>query len=110
MMVLKKFNVEIFGKASVKPSNGEMRAAVSGDKQGFAYLSLGYLDNTVKSLSIDGAEPTVENVKSGNYPVVRNLYLITKGEPSELEGLFIEFAVSPEGQTVVDEQGYITIS
>lgn len=109
-MVLKKFNVEIFGKASVKPSNGEMRAAVSGDKQGFAYLSLGYLDNTVKSLSIDGVEPTVKNVKSGDYPITRSLYLITKGEPSELENLFIEFALSSEGQEVVDEQGYITIS
>ena len=52
----------------------------------------------------------MENVKSGNYPVVRNLYLITKGEPLELENLFIEFALSQEGQTVVDEQGYITIS
>jgi phosphate transport system substrate-binding protein len=87
-----------------------MRAAVSGDKQGFAYLSLGYLDNTVKNLSIDGVEPTVKNVKSGDYPITRSLYLITKGEPSELERLFIEFALSSEGQTVVDEQGYITIS
>ena len=108
-LVLDKFDVKIFGKASVKPSNGETRAAVAGDKQGFAYISLGYLDNTIKGLKIDGVEPTVDNVKSATYKVVRNLYLITNGEPSEFEKLFIEFALSPEGQTIVTEQGFITV-
>ena len=108
-IVLKKFDVEIFSKALIKSSNGELRAAVSGNNQGITYLSMGYLDNSIKVLSIDGVEPTVENVKSGDYTVVRSLYLITKGEPSELEGLFIEFALSPEGQIIVDEQEYITV-
>ncbi len=106
-LVLKKFDAEIYGRASVKPSNGELRAAVTRDEQGFAYISLGYLDGTIKGLSIDRIEPNIKNVKTGDYALVRNLYLITKGEPSEIEELFIKFALSPEGQAIVEEQGYI---
>ncbi len=109
-IVLKKFDKEIFRGASVKPSNGEMRASVVRNPRGFAYISIGFLDDTVKGLGIDGVEPTMANVKSSDYPIVRSLYLITKGEPSRLRKLFIDFALSPEGQAVVVEQGYISVS
>jgi phosphate transport system substrate-binding protein len=109
-IVLDKFGVTILGEAITKPSNGEVRASIAGNERGFAYLSMGYLDESVKGLKIDDVEPTVANVKSGDYPIVRSLYLITKGDPSELEQLFIDFALSAEGQNVVNEAGYITIS
>ncbi|WP_455277632.1 phosphate ABC transporter substrate-binding protein [[Eubacterium] cellulosolvens] len=109
-IVLDKYDVEILGEAITKPSNGEVRASIAGNEAGFAYLSMGYLDNTIKGLAIDGVDPTVANVKSGDYPVVRNLYLITNGEPSELEKLFIDFALSAEGQSIVEETGYISVS
>jgi phosphate transport system substrate-binding protein len=108
--VLDKYEVKIFGRASVKPSNGEMRAAVAGNEKGFAYISLGYVDNTVKALNIDGVQPTIDNVISGSYKISRKLYLITKGPPSALEQAFIDFALSPKGQEVVTDGGYIAIS
>ena len=107
--VLEKAEVTIFAGALVKPSNGEMRASVSGNERGFAYLSLGYLDGTIKPLTVDGVEPSIENVKSGSYSISRKLYLITKGEPSTLEQALIDFALSPEGQVVVIEGGYISV-
>jgi phosphate transport system substrate-binding protein len=48
-------------------------------------------------------------VKSGAYPIRRNLYLITQGEPEGLKKAFIEFALSDEGQKVVTDGGYMTI-
>jgi len=108
--VMKPYEREITGKASVKPSNGEVRATVSGDEKSIGYLSLGYIDPSVKALRIDGVEATVENVLSDKYPIVRTLYLITKGEPSQLEEAFIDFALCDEGQNVVEDMGYIKLT
>jgi phosphate transport system substrate-binding protein len=108
--VMKPFNREVAGAASVKSSTGEVKATVSKDATSIGYISLGYIDETVKPLKIDGVEPTVENVLSGAYPILRSLYLITNGEPSELEKAFIEFVLSSEGQKVVEEMGYIPLS
>ena len=108
--VMKPFERELTGKASVKPSNGDVRATVSGDKNSIGYLSLGYLDPSVKAVKIDGVEATVKNVLAGKYPIVRTLYLITKGEPDELEKAFIDFVLSEEGQEVVENMGYIKLT
>ena len=107
--VMKTFEREIAGEASVKPSNGEVRATVSGDEKSIGYISLGYVDPSVKAVKIDGVEATVENVLADKYPIVRTLYLITKGEPSELEEAFIDFVLSEEGQKVVEDMEYISI-
>jgi len=107
--VMKPFEREIAGEASVKSSNGEVRATVSRDEKSIGYLSLGYLDETIKALNIDGVEATVENVVSDEYPITRSLYLITKGEPSDLEQAFIDFVLSSEGQDVVKDMGYMEV-
>lgn len=108
--VMKPFEREIAGAASVKSSNGEVRATVSSDAKSIGYLSLGYVDSSVKAVEIDGVEATVANVLSGDYPIQRSLYLITKGEPSELERAFIDFALSSEGQQVVEDMGYLKVT
>ena len=107
--VLKPFGKEIAANAAVKSSNGEVRATVSSDERSIGYLSLGYLDASVKAVKIDGVAATEENVLSGAYPISRNLYLVTNGAPSELEAAFIDFVLSEEGQEVVDEMGYIKL-
>ena len=107
--VMRPLQLEITADASVKPSNGEVRATVATDKNAIGYISLGYVDESVKALKIDGVEPTVEKVLSGEYPITRNLYLITKGEPEPLEKAFIDFVLSEEGQKIVEELGYIPV-
>jgi phosphate transport system substrate-binding protein len=95
--------------ASVKPSNGEMRASVVNNRYAVAYVSFGYIDASVTAAKIDGVEATVEDVNSGNYPITRILWIFTKGMPSTLESAFITYIQSPEGQNVVEELGYIPI-
>ena len=107
--VLKPSLRDISREASVKPSNGEVRATVKTDDKSIGYLSLGYVDTSIKALGIDGVEATVENVLAGNYPIVRTLYLVTKGEPDTLESEFIDFVLSDRGQGVVEEMGYISV-
>jgi len=107
--VMTPFDKEVAGKASVKGSNGEVRATVSSDANSVGYLSLGYVDNTMKAIKVGSIEATVANVLSGDYPIQRSLYLITKGESSALEQAFIDFVLNSEGQEVVEDMGYIKV-
>jgi phosphate transport system substrate-binding protein len=107
--VMTPFDKEVAGKASVKGSNGEVRATISSDANSIGYVSIGYVDNTMKAIKVGSIEATVANVLSGDYPIQRSLYLITKGEPSALEQAFINFVLSSEGQEVVEDVGYIKV-
>jgi phosphate transport system substrate-binding protein len=86
-----------------------MRAAVGRDEAGIAYLSLGYVDSSVKALLLNGIQPTMDNVKNNTYPIIRTLWLITNGPPDELEMAYLRFYLSQEGQKVVQDLGYIPV-
>lgn len=102
--------VEIVDTALQQNSNGGVKQVVGDDSYAIGFISFGYVDNTVKALSIDGIEATVENAKSGTYPIVRPLYFLTKEEPTGLVKDFIDFCLSDAGQAIVVDEGYITIS
>jgi phosphate transport system substrate-binding protein len=96
-------------KANVVPSNGAMKVAIAQDPNAIGYLGIGHVDATVKAVKLDGVEPTQENAKTGKYPVVRKLYMNTKGEPKPLVKAFIEFILSPAGQKISQKHGYIPL-
>lgn len=81
--------------------------AVEGDKYGIGYISLGSVSNRIKAASVDKVEPTVENVKNGNYSVARPFLLVTKGEESDLVRDFLSFAESTQGQDITNEMNFI---
>jgi len=95
-------------KAILQPSNGALRTSVSTTPLAIGFISLGYLDNTVKALAIDGVACTVEDCKSGKYPVVRPLYFLTKEQPTGLVKQFIDFCLGSEGQSIVEGEGYLS--
>ena len=107
--VLEPYDKTMVGAATVKPSNGEMRASVSNNEYSIAYISLGYVDSAVSTVLIDGIEATIENVNSGEYPLTRILWMFTNGMPETLERAFIEYVKSTDGQNVVEDLGYIPI-
>lgn len=80
---------------------------VAGDPNAIGYVSLGSLSDEVKALKIDGAEATVDNIKSGSYKISRPFNIATNGTPSDAAQDFINFILSAEGQKVVEEKGYI---
>lgn len=96
--------------AQITNSTSVMMTTVQGNPKAIGYISLGSLDESVvKAVEIDGAAPTVENVKAGTYKVVRPFNIATKGEASEAAQDFINFIMSADGQKVVSENGYITV-
>jgi phosphate transport system substrate-binding protein len=93
----------------LQPSNGSIRTTVSTTPHSIAYLSFGYLDDTVKTISVEGVAPTEANASNGTYPVVRPLNMITFGEPTGGLKAFIDFMLSDAGQAIVVEEGYLAV-
>jgi len=98
---------EIATGANVVTSNGGMKTALASDESGLGYLSIGHVDDRVGPVAIDGVEPTQENAKSGSYPIVRRLYMNTRGEPTPLVAAFLAYVRSGEGATITESAGYI---
>jgi phosphate transport system substrate-binding protein len=95
--------------AILQSSNGALKIAVSSDPQAVGFLSIGYIDSSVKALAMNGVPATEENAKNGTYPVVRPLYFLTKTQPIGIVKDFIDFCTGPDGQKIVAEEGYIAI-
>lgn len=95
--------------AEVTNSTSVMLTTVEGNEYAIGYISLGSMDDTkVKALNIDGAEATVENIKSGSYKISRPFNIVTKEGLSEVAADFVKYIMSEDGQTVVEENGYIS--
>ena len=95
--------------AVITNSTNVMMTTVAGNEAAIGYSSMGSLNGTVKALKVDGAEATVENIKSGAYQVSRPFNIATGGEVSEAAQDFISYILSAEGQAVVSENGYIPL-
>ena len=87
-------------EANITNSTSVMLSTVADNEYAIGYVSLGSLNDTVKALKVDGAEPTEENIKSGEYKVARPFNIATKGDVSEVAQDFINFILSTEGQAV----------
>jgi phosphate transport system substrate-binding protein len=99
----------ITATAILQPSNGAVRTTIAGTPDTIAYLSFGFLDESVNSVPIDGVEPSVENVSNSTYPIFRPLNMLTNGPPSNLAQAFLDFVLSDEGQKIVAED-YIPVT
>lgn len=94
-------------EAVITNSTDVMLTSVASDTYAIGYVSLGSLNETVKAVKIDGAEATVENIKSGTYAIARPFNIATTEDVSDAAQDFINFIMSAEGQTVITESGYI---
>ena len=96
-------------EAIITNSTDVMLTTVSGDEYSIGYVSLGSLNDSVKAVSIDGAEATVDNIKSGDYTIARPFNIATKGTPSDVAQDFINFIMSADGQKIIEDNGYIPV-
>lgn len=97
-------------EAQVVNSTAVVLTTVANDPYAIGYISLGALNDTVKAISVDGAEPTVDNIKSGKYTLSRPFNVATKGESDNpVVKDFMAYIMSEEGQAIVSEEGYIAI-
>ncbi|MEG1985102.1 MAG: substrate-binding domain-containing protein [Oscillospiraceae bacterium] len=95
--------------ADITNSTAVMMTSVQGDEYSIGYISLGSLGDTVKPLKIDGEEASTENIKSGAYKISRPFNIATKDGLSDAAQDFINYIMSSDGQTVVEDSGYISV-
>lgn len=94
--------------AEITNSTAVMLMTVTGNKNAIGYISMGSMNDAVKTLEIDGVEATFENIKNGSYKIARPFNIATKADASPATQDFINFILSQEGQAVVEESGYIS--
>ncbi|CCJ35489.1 ABC-type phosphate transport system, periplasmic component [Methanoculleus bourgensis MS2] len=94
-----------------KNSNGAVKQTVAQTPGAIGYVGLGYIDASVKALPIDAGsgpvEPTIENIEDGTYPIARELFMFTRGEPTGLAAEYLSFISSPEGQQIIRDEGFV---
>jgi phosphate transport system substrate-binding protein len=101
-------------KAQTLPGTAAVVNAVAKERYGIGYGGAAYAKG-VKELKVTakpgepGVQPTKENVLSGKYPLSRNLFMYTRGEPRGDAKAFLEFVLSPAGQGVVEKVGYYPV-
>jgi len=82
---------------------GVVQANVSGNEAAIGYMSLGSVDETVKTVTVDGVPASEENIKNGSYAISRPFLMLTNGEMNNVVKAFIDFILSDEGQKIVSE-------
>jgi len=96
-------------RAQMQASSGAIVQTVSKNKYAIGYIGIGYLNRTVKPLTVNGVAATTQNALAKTYPVARPLYMITAGEPRGETGSFIKFVLSREGQKIVEKTGFVPL-
>lgn len=94
-------------EAAITNSTSVMMNTVAGNEYAIGYISLASLDDSVKAVKIDGAEATVDNIKSGAYKVQRPFNIVTKDGLSDVAQDFVNYIMSEEGQKVVEDNNGI---
>lgn len=85
--------------------------AITGGAIGFSfryYLESMVGNEAVKMLCLDGIYPSAENIRNGTYPIVAPFYAIYRADnPNENIPIVLEWLLSAEGQTLIEDSGYV---
>jgi len=90
--------------------SSEVKFSTQRSDNAIGYMGYSFvMTGDTKVISLDGIEPSIESIKSGAYPLARKLYFVTLGEPSPGAKAFIDYVLSPGGQKIATENGFIPI-
>jgi phosphate transport system substrate-binding protein len=106
---------EFRGGISELNGSAEVVENVAKTSTGIGYSGMGYKTPAVKWLHVSGkkgetgVEPGVEAARSGKYPISRKLFLYTAGDPSPEIKAFIDWILGPDGQKIVEKEGFVSL-
>ncbi len=98
------------------PSSEGITSEVRENPNAIGYDGLGYVTDEVKvvgvGLSLDGpfVYPSPETVNSNLYPIARDLYMYTVGEPTGEIKAYLDWILSPQAQEIVSELGFVPVN
>jgi phosphate transport system substrate-binding protein len=107
-------NEFITERAIVQNTNGAIRQLVSGDRNAIGFISLGLIENLpglnpVKAPTLEGVAPSQENVLNDTYGLYRSFIFVSEGEPDAESRHFIDFVLSDRGQSILTDEGLISL-
>jgi len=106
--VMKKTDVR--KDALLQASNGAVLSAVSGNAKAIGYIGFGYMNDSIKGVTVNSVALTLKNGKSGKYPISRKLLIyVNEDRISPDAKAFVDYIISSEGQKLVKESGYIPL-
>lgn len=99
---------------TVQDSNGAVEQAINSTPGSVSYLAMSYMvgekKDALKTVKIDGAEPTAENISAGKYPFWSYEYMVTKGEAKDATKAYIDYVKGKDFEKQVEDMGYIPMS
>ncbi|HNK62678.1 MAG TPA: phosphate ABC transporter substrate-binding protein [Anaerolineales bacterium] len=97
------------------PSSEGIIAEVRQNPNAIGYDGLGYVPDDLKMIAIakeaGGAYvlPAIATVNDKSYPIARDLYMYTNGEPTGAVKEYLDWILSEEAQTIVAELGFVPV-
>lgn len=95
-------------------SNGAVEKAIHTTPGSISYLAMSYMigdkQDALKTIKIDGAEPTIDNISNKSYPFWSYEYMVTNGKPEGAVKGFIDYVKGEEFASTVEKMGYIPMS
>jgi phosphate transport system substrate-binding protein len=95
--------------AQLQASSGAVAQAVAGNKYAIGYVGIGYINPKLKALKVGGKVASEATARDKSYPVSRELFMFTGGEPKGEVKAFLDFVKGPEGQKIVKTEGFVPI-
>lgn len=106
--VMKK--TKVTPRAQMLASNGAIVTAIANNKYAIGYVGMGYLNKSIKGLTVNGVTASTETALSKQYPLSRELYMYTNGKPQGETAKFIAFLKSSAGQKIVKKEGFVPLA
>lgn len=108
------FKEEVVGKemnfakaAKLLPSTQAIVEETTGNDAAIGYVGVGYVTADLKVLAVEGVAASVATVLDGTYPISRELYMYSDGEPADSAKAFVDWILSPAGQKIVEDEGFV---
>lgn len=102
------FEDALTASAIIKDGNGNVQATIAGNELAMGYVSFTYLDETVKGLLIEGAQPTVAAVLDGSYSISRPFNIIYhEANLSDVAKQWLEWVKTSDAKEIISEKGAI---
>ena len=110
-MIMGSSRAETEGVEVNAMENAEIKTLIVQSDKAIGYLGIGYAKTgDLRAVALDGVVPSAENVKNRSYKLSRPLYLYTWNGTSDSEAEFINFVLGPEGQRIMEEEGFFPAS
>lgn len=95
--------------AKLLPSNQAIVDETASNDAAIGYVGVGYISDSIKVLKVEGVQASVETVLDNSYQISRGLHMYSNGEATGVMKAYLDWILSPEGQKIVEDEGFVPV-